>query len=58
VRWWAIVSSALCPVLLTAGRLIADAVQPGSSSPLRQTISVLAGHGGSRRWIMTDVLDR
>ena len=53
---WALVSSALSPLLLVAGWLAADAVQPPSYSPVRQTISVLAGHGGTDRWIMTTAL--
>jgi hypothetical protein len=52
----AVVSSALSPLLLLAGWLIADAVQPARYSPVRQTVSVLAGHGGTDRWIMTAAL--
>lgn len=37
VRWWALLSSALCPVLLIAGWTIADAVQPDSYSLTMQT---------------------
>src|SRR6202044_649486 len=40
----------------TAGWLIADAVQPASYSPIRKTVSVLAGHAGTDRWIMTGAL--
>ena len=53
---WTVVSAALSPVLATAGWLVADAVQPASYSPVRKTISVLAGHAGTDRWIMTGVL--
>ena len=53
---WTVVSAALSPVLATAGWLIADAVQPASYSPVRKTISVLAGHAGTDRWIMTGAL--
>jgi hypothetical membrane protein len=50
---WTLVSAALSPVLLTVGWLVADAVQPPSYSPMRQTVSILAGHTGTDSWIMT-----
>jgi hypothetical protein len=50
---WALVSAALSPVLLVTGWGVAGAVQPADYSPMRQTVSVLAGHGGAHRWIMT-----
>ena len=53
---WAVVSAGLSPVLVTGGWLIAGAVQPASYSPVRQTVSVLAGHAGTDRWIMTTAL--
>jgi hypothetical membrane protein len=53
---WAVVSAGLSPVLATGGWLVADAVQPASYSPVRKTISVLAGHAGTDRWIMTGAL--
>jgi Protein of unknown function (DUF998) len=53
---WAVVSAGLSPVLATGGWLIADAVQPASYSPLRETVSVLAGYAGTDRWIMTGAL--
>ena len=53
---WTVVSAGLAPVLATAGWLVADAVQPASYSPIRKTISVLAGHAGTDRWIMTGAL--
>jgi hypothetical protein len=53
---WTVVSAALSPFLATAGWLVADAVQPASYSPVRKTISVLAGHAGTDRWIMTGAL--
>lgn len=56
VPWWAVVSAGLSPVLATGGWLIADAVQPASYSPIRETVSVLAGHAGTDRWIMTGAL--
>ncbi len=53
---WTVVSAGLAPVLATGGWLIADAVQPASYSPIRKTVSVLAGHAGTDRWIMTGAL--
>jgi hypothetical protein len=56
VPGWAVVSAALSPVLITGGWLVADAVQPDSYSPISKTVSVLAGHAGTDRWIMTSAL--
>jgi hypothetical protein len=56
VPGWAVVSAGLSPVLATGGWLIADAVQPASYSPIRKTVSVMAGHAGTDRWIMTGAL--
>jgi hypothetical protein len=56
VPWWAVFSAGLAPVLLVGAWLAADAVQPASYSPMRQTISVLAGDAGTDRWIMTGTL--
>lgn len=53
---WAIISAGLTPVLLTGGWLVAGALQPASYSPIRQTVSVMAGHAGTDRWVMTGVL--
>jgi hypothetical membrane protein len=53
VPGWAVVSAALVPVVLTAAWLVADSVQPRSYSPIRDTVSVLAGLSGTDRWIMT-----
>ncbi|MFY9932353.1 MAG: DUF998 domain-containing protein [Streptosporangiaceae bacterium] len=50
------VAAGLAPVLATAGWLVGDAVQPASYSPIRKTVSVLAGHAGTDRWIMTGAL--
>jgi hypothetical protein len=50
---WAIVSAGLAPILLTGGYLLAGALQPASYSPLRTTISVMAGQAGTDRWVMT-----
>ena len=56
VPGWMVVSAALAPVLATGGWLVADAVQPASYSPIRKTVSVMAGHAGTDRWIMTGAL--
>jgi hypothetical protein len=53
---WTVVTAGLSPVLVTGGWLIADAVQPASYSPIRETVSVMAGHAGTDRWIMTGAL--
>ena len=44
---WAIISAGLAPILLTGGYLVADALQPASYSPVRETISVMAGQAGT-----------
>ena len=56
VPGWAVVSAGLAPALATGGWLIAGALQPTSYSPIQQTISVMAGHAGTDRWVMTAVL--
>ncbi|MCU1491919.1 MAG: hypothetical protein JWM85_3324 [Acidimicrobiaceae bacterium] len=53
---WAIVPAALVPVVLTGGWLLAGLFQPASYSPIRETVSVLAGGAGSDPWIMTAAL--
>jgi hypothetical protein len=53
---WAVVSAGLAPVLLIGAWAIAGPLQPASYSPVRQTVSVLAGHAGAGRWIMTTAL--
>jgi hypothetical membrane protein len=50
---WAIISAGLAPILLTAAYLIAGVLQPASYSPVRATISVMAGQAGTDRWLMT-----
>jgi len=52
-RRWAIISAGLAPILLTGGYLVAGALQPASYSPVRTTISVMAGQAGTDRWVMT-----
>lgn len=56
VSRWTLVSSGLSPALLTVAWLIADSRQSASYSPRRQTVSVLAGHAGTDRWIVTAAL--
>src|SRR5229473_382740 len=50
---WAIISAGLAPILLTGAYLMAGILQPGSYSPVRDTISVMAGQAGTDRWVMT-----
>jgi Protein of unknown function (DUF998) len=56
VPGWTVVSAGLSPVVVTAGWLVADAVQPTAYSPIRSTVSVMAGQAGTDRWIMTGAL--
>jgi hypothetical membrane protein len=56
VPGWTLVSAILSPIFATGGWLVADAVQPASYSPVRETVSVLAGRAGTDRWIMTGAL--
>ncbi len=53
VHQWAAIPAGLAPVLLTGAYLIAGIFQPASYSPVRTTISVMAGQAGTDRWIMT-----
>ncbi|HEY3882642.1 MAG TPA: DUF998 domain-containing protein [Trebonia sp.] len=53
---WAVATALLAPLVLVGGWLIAGALQPASYSPMGQTISVLAGHSGTDRWVMTGAL--
>jgi hypothetical protein len=46
----------LVPVVLVGGWLMAGALQPATYSPMRQTMSVLAGYSGTDRWVMTAAL--
>jgi hypothetical protein len=52
-RPWAIISAGLAPILLTGTYLTAGLLQPASYSPVRSTISTMAGQAGTDRWIMT-----
>jgi hypothetical protein len=53
---WTLTSAAALPVLLTSAWLVAGQRQPASYSPIRQTVSVMAGYGGTDRWIVTSAL--
>src|SRR5712664_682610 len=53
VAQWAIISADLAPILLTGAYLIAGIFQPATYSPMRKTISAMAGQAGTDRWIMT-----
>jgi Protein of unknown function (DUF998) len=53
---WVLVTSGLSPVLVIGGWLAAGAVQPASYSPIRDTVSALAGQGGTQPWIVTSAL--
>jgi len=50
---WAIISAGLAPILLTGAYLTAGILQPASYSPVRTTISAMAGQAGTDRWVMT-----
>src|SRR6266700_7149023 len=52
-RPWAIISAGLAPSLLTGAYLTAGILQPASYSPVRTTISAMAGQAGTDRWVMT-----
>jgi Protein of unknown function (DUF998) len=53
---WAVATALLAPVVLVGGWLIAGALQPAAYSPMRQTMSALAGQGGTDSWVMTAAL--
>lgn len=54
--WWTMLAASLAPMLLVGGWVVAHMVQPSSYSPVRQSISVLAGRAGTDRWIRTGAL--
>jgi hypothetical protein len=56
VPLWAPIFAALIPTLMTGSWLLADALQSGNYSPVRQSVSVLAGRAGQERWIVTGAL--
>ena len=53
VPWWGVLSSAAAAVLLAGGWTVAAMLQPGSFDQVTQTISALAAHGATDRWVMT-----
>jgi hypothetical membrane protein len=53
---WTVAASALSQLLLVGGWLAAGALQPGSYSPMQQTMSDLAGHTAADPWVMTAAL--
>ena len=56
VPGWAVGTAFLAPVILVGGWLAAGALQPATYSPMRQTMSALAGQSGADRWVMTAAL--
>jgi hypothetical membrane protein len=56
VRNWVIVSSIIAPVVLIGGWSGAATRQPSTYDSMRDTISALAAHGATDRWIMTTAL--
>jgi hypothetical membrane protein len=53
---WAVAAAALSQLLLVGGWLIAGELQPGSYSPMQQTMSELAGQTATDPWVMTAAL--
>ena len=53
IPWWAVASAAAAPLLLAGGVALAQSRQRREYDPIRDTISSLAAHGASDRWIMT-----
>jgi hypothetical protein len=53
---WVLVTAGLSPLLVIGAWLAAGAVQPASYSPMHDTVSALAGQGGTHPWIVTGAL--
>lgn len=54
VPWWTIVSAVIAPVVLATGVTVAASRQPADGyDPLTSTLSALAAHGATDRWVMT-----
>jgi hypothetical membrane protein len=51
-----VITALAAPIALVGGWLVAGALQPATYSPMRQTMSVLAGDGATDRWVMTAAL--
>ena len=56
VPGWALASALGAPVLLIGGWTLAAALQPNGYDPVTQSISSLAAHGATDRWLMTAAL--
>jgi len=56
IPWWTLASASAAPLLLGGGLTLAEAKQPPGYDPIRDTISALAAHGATDRWIMTSAL--
>jgi hypothetical protein len=56
VPGWALASAAGAPVLLIGGWTLAGALQPAGYRATTDTISALAAHGATDRWLMTGAL--
>ncbi len=56
VPGWVLVTAGLSPLLVIAAWLAAGAVQPAPYSPIRDTVSALAGQGSTHPWIVTSAL--
>ena len=53
MRPWALVSATVAPVSLIGGWTVAATRQPPGYDAVRDTISALAAHGATDRWVMT-----
>jgi hypothetical membrane protein len=51
-----VITALLTPTVLVSGWLVGGALQSTSYSPMRQTMSVLAGQAAADRWVMTGAL--
>ncbi len=51
--WWVMLSAGAAPVFLIGGWTVAAARQPAGYDSIRDTISALAGHAATDRWVMT-----
>ncbi len=56
IPWWAVASATAAPIVLGAGLVVAQSRQPPGYSAGRDTISALAAHGATDRWVMTTAL--
>jgi hypothetical membrane protein len=56
IPWWTLGSAGAAPVFLIGGWTIAASLQPSGYDAERDTISALAAHGATDRWVMTAAL--